>query len=265
MKFDKNYTKYWSSTVNKSVDGTIIAGSDQVKDILDYLELGIYEKVLDLGCSFGRMHEVLMKYSRSLYGIDADPYAVEQANNLSYEEVRVSTAEQMDFNNDYFDLVFCWAVFDVVDHIKGLGEINRVLKPGGKLLITGKNDNYFLDDQLAYKAEKNAFLKGFPNRFTNLSTVTNNFNKLGYQLDKLLIFPRRGDLGKLNFNDESDVIREEYIGYEYLIFCHKVTKESGTNLDSEMFELPFSKTARKMANRANFSDIGNFFQTIGID
>ena len=33
MKFDEEYTKYWSSTVNKSVDGTIIAGVNEAKNL----------------------------------------------------------------------------------------------------------------------------------------------------------------------------------------------------------------------------------------
>ena len=265
MNFDKAYTKYWSSTVNKSVDGTIIAGAAQVEDILRYLSIEQNENLLDLGCSFGRLHDVLTQYSKNLFGVDVDPYAVEKTERLPYKKVRVGSGEKISFDNDSFDMVFCWAVFDVIDHSKGLLEINRVLKKGGKLLITGKNDNYFLDDELAYKAEKNAFLKGFPNRFTNLSAVLRNFGALGYELDKLLIFPRRGDLGLSHFTDQGDTIKEEYLGYEYLILCHKISDKDKNDLNSEFLEMPFSKAAKIRATNSNFKDIGAFFQSIGID
>ena len=156
MKFDKQYTKYWASTVTKSVDGTTIAGVNEVKNILHSLRVGSHIKTLDLGCSIGRMHESLAVHSNDVYGVDIDSYAVEQASLRPYKEVRQGSAEKIDFDTGFFDFVFCWAVFDVVDHALGLAEMNRVLKGSGKLLITGKNDTYFDDDMLAFKAEKNA-------------------------------------------------------------------------------------------------------------
>ena len=100
MHFDKAYTKYWSSTVNKSVDGTIIAGAAQVEDILRYLSIEQNENLLDLGCSFGRLHDVLTQYSKNLFGVDVDPYAVEKAERLPYKKVRVGSGEKISFDND---------------------------------------------------------------------------------------------------------------------------------------------------------------------
>ena len=44
MKFEKNYTEYWEKTVNKSVDGTFIAGSGEAKH---YLELDVRRERAD--------------------------------------------------------------------------------------------------------------------------------------------------------------------------------------------------------------------------
>src|SRR5450830_1598221 len=114
MKFDKDYTNYWSSTVNKSLDGTVIAGLNEAKHFLQYLGIERPDLILDLGCSFGRMHEALAVYSDQIFGIDPDPYAVEKACLQPYREVRQGSAEHTGFGNSYFDVVFCWAVFDVV-------------------------------------------------------------------------------------------------------------------------------------------------------
>lgn len=265
MKFDKDYTDYWSSAVSKSVDGTVIAGTNQAKHFLQCLGIEKQNRVLDLGCSFGRMQEVLACYSDHTFGIDPDPYAVERARLLPYTEVHQGSAEHTGFGNSFFDVVFCWAVFDVVDHRRGLKEINRILKSDGKLLLTGKNSNYFSDDNLAFKAEKNAFLKAFPNKFTNLSTLLCNFRVLGFELDKLLLFPRRGDFGILNFMELCVDRNDEYVGYEYLILCHKVADQDPFVPPNVNLQNKFSKTATEMAARAGFQSVENFFESIGID
>ena len=265
MKFDKEYTEYWSSTVNKSVDGTVIAGVKEVKQILKYLQLKTASKTLDLGCSFGRMHEVLDIYSDDVYGVDIDSYAVEKARLQAYKDVRLGTAEETNFDADFFDLVFCWAVFEVVDHKKGLAEINRVLKTGGTLLLTGKNDNYYGDDILAYKAEKNAFLKEFPNRFTDLKAVLENLQPLGFQLNTLLLFPRRGDVGAIDFIDKGVEKLENYHGYEYLIMCHKIGCHDSNALVDVILENQFSKTATAAATKAGYDGPNEFFESVGVN
>jgi SAM-dependent methyltransferase len=265
LKFDKNYTDYWSSAVNKSIDGTVIADANQVKPFLEYLSIEKQDRVLDLGCSFGRMYEALAHYSDHIFGIDPDPYAVERSRLLRYTAVHLGSAEHTEFGNGYFNVVFCWAVFDVVDHRKGLTEINRILKSDGKLLFTGKTNNYFFDDNLAFKAEKNAFLKGFPNKFTNLNALLYNFGGLGFELDKLLLFPRRGDFGMLNFDEHCVDHDHNYVAYEYLIICHKVADQGLLLLPSVDFQDKFSKTATEMAALAGFPSVENFFRSIGID
>jgi len=265
VKFDKQYTKYWASAVTKSVDGTTIAGVNEVQNILHSLRVGSHNKTLDLGCSIGRMYETLAVHSNDVYGVDIDTYAVEQANLRPYKEVRQGSAEKIGFDTEFFDFVFCWAVFDVVDHDLGLAEMNRVLKGAGKLLITGKNDTYFDDDTLAFKAEKNAFLKGFPNHFTDLVSLLNNLTSLGFSLDQLLLFPRRGDLGNLEYVNQSNEEIDAYYGYEYLILCHKIGEYNSGTLIKNSLDNRFSKTATNMAIKAGFKGPEEFFNVIGID
>lgn len=263
MKFGEEYTKYWASTVNKSVDGTVIAGVKEANNFLQYLEIDRQNRVLDLGCSFGRMYEALSIYSDHVYGIDLDPFAVEKARLQPYRAVHQGSAEATGFEKNSFDLVFCWAVFDVVDHEKGLTEINRILRNEGKLLLTGKSDNYCPDDDLAFKAEKNAFLKQFPNRFTDLSAVLKNFKTLGFELDKLFIFPRRGDFGLLNFSECGD--DSECVGYEYLILCHKIADQDGIVVLKEKLDGKFSKTATSIAAQGGYAGAKELFEFMGID
>ena len=125
--------------------------------------------------------------------------------------------------------------------------------------------NYNKDDLLAFKAEKNAYLKEYPNKFTNLSDILSNFEFFGFKLDKLYIFPRRGDMGKINFKEQSNVIKDAYIGYEYVILCHKVKDTDTNNLIGKSFDSPFSKSAVEIANQKGYLSPNDLFNSIGID
>ena len=262
MKFNKEYTDYWETATKKSIDGLLIPGPSEAKTFLPDLSIQKDDKVLDMGCSYGRMFEELSKYSENIYGVDIDPFAVEKAKIQGYKNVAVGTAENSTFNNDFFDVVFSWQVFDVVDQLKGFVELNRILKIGGRFLVTGKNYNYFEDDSFALKAEKNAYLKKFPNRFTKLDILNANISLFGFKIKKLLLFDKRGDFGLLKFS-EADLIKEDFKAYEYLLICEK------TNTIQFMPEISientFSAISVGMAFNKNYNSPKDLFESIGID
>jgi len=265
MSFGKDYSEYWASTIKKSIDGTLIAGPKEAEHFLDKLQINKPQNVLDLGCSFGRMFDVLSRYFGVVYGVELDPYAIARALPRGYEDILEGRAEKIGFNNNFFDFVFCWAVFDVVDHAKGLAEISRVLKVGGQLLITGKHCNYLPDDELAYQAEKNAFLKKFPNRFTNLESLADRLIKFGLELDKLFIFSRRGDLGLLKYSEKSvNDINNGVCGYEYLAVCKKICEQSTDKFLLNNLESQFSKVAIAKSVAEGYGSPLELFEAAGI-
>lgn len=263
MKFDKKYTDYWSSAVNKSIDGTVIAGADHVKKFLDLLEIRRDDRVLDLGCSVGRMHQVLSQYSDYIYGVDPDPFAVKEASRQPYVSVKQGVAENTGFDSTFFDLVFCWAVFDVVDHKSGFQEINRILKPSGTLVLTGKNHRYPADDVLGFAAEKNAFLKSHPNKFTDLDTLVRQIKVLGLEIKKLFLFNKRGDFGLLNYH-ESALDSAEFNNYEYLLLATKIAEVDTTQLEAIKFDCAFTQTAISIAILQGFNHPKAMFESLGI-
>jgi SAM-dependent methyltransferase len=269
MEFNKSYTQYWESAIQKSVDGTVIAGLNEADHFLSPLGLSYSDRILDLGCSTGRMSGVLTRYSKAIYGAEPDSYAVNKALAHPYQEVRQGTAEATGYPDGFFDFVFCWAVFDVVDHFDGLSEINRILKDDGHFLITCKADNYDREDILAFKAEKNAFLKGFPNKFTNLALLCQQIGIFGFELTDLVTFPRRGDMGLLNYKRQptgecpyGTVIE----AYEYLMVAKKISTPCGLQKDfSAPLDGQFSATAKTLATRAGHASVKEYFESIGID
>lgn len=264
MEFNKDYTEYWEKATIKSIDGLPIAGLGEVHTFLPYLNIKRGEKLLDMGCSYGRLFNALASYTDQVYGVEPDPYAVDKAKRNPYREVLIGKAEKTGFDSNIFDHIFCFYVFDTVDHVIGFREANRILKKGGRFLVTGKNNNYHPDDEFAFRAEKNAFLKSYPNHFTDLKALVSNLPILGFKAEKIFLFPRRGDFGQLKFIEvypEAD----EFIGIEYMIICQKIADIQGPAELTEKLDYPFSITAGNIAIKQGYISAEFLFRAIGID
>ena len=101
-----------------------------------------FGKVLDFGCGCGRIMRQWQGLTRSkLYGVDSNPRLVEWCRrNLTFGQFEVNTsATPLDFADLTFDFIYSISVFthlNETDQHFWMGELIRVLKPGGHLLIT---------------------------------------------------------------------------------------------------------------------------------
>ena len=254
FKFDKGYNQYFKARIKSSSDGTKVPGEDVLRDIIKSLNIKKNDRVLDLGCGFGRMFSEIKLYANSIYGVDIDQSMINDAASYDYTSLHVASAEDSRFPDNYFDKIVMLGTFDVVDQEKCLAEINRILKVGGSCLITGKNDTYCQDDEKAFIAERNAKLKKFPNHFTDVKKMIENLPLLGYSRKKLTIFIRRGDFG----NNEKIEIGEDWISefYEYCLILKKTHDVSQTDI---RFASEFSKTAKNISKAHKEDDILAFF------
>lgn len=110
---------------------------------------GVRNKViLDVGCSIGWFCGVAVDLkAKEVWGIDPNKGQIETARKQNIgAKFKVASAGKLPFGSKKFDLV---TLLDVIEHIpkntepQTLKEIYRVLKPGGKLLISTPNDNLF--------------------------------------------------------------------------------------------------------------------------
>ena len=95
------------------------------------------QRVLEIGVGLGADHQRFAEAGANLYGIDLTERAVEHTRRrlasfgLS-SKLAVGDAEQLDFPDDYFDVVYSWgALHHTPDTQKAVLEVWRVLKPGG--------------------------------------------------------------------------------------------------------------------------------------
>ncbi|HEX3145326.1 MAG TPA: class I SAM-dependent methyltransferase, partial [Pyrinomonadaceae bacterium] len=98
-------------------------------------------KVLEIGCGLGTDGAQFARAGAEYTGIDLTEAAVDLARRrfaLSglRGEFRVSDAENLDFANESFDLVYSHGVLHHTPDIEAaVSEIHRVLKPGGRAMV----------------------------------------------------------------------------------------------------------------------------------
>lgn len=251
FEFGKKYHEYWGNAVNKSLDGTVIPGPDICNHYVNLLGVRPTDRLLDLGCSYGRLFPVFVNYTKLVFGVDVDLQVVNEAIKNPYVIAIVGQAEKLAFPSGFFDHVVAWGVFDIVDQIECLKETNRILKTGGKFLFTAKGAHYPESDSLAFIAERNAKLKNFPNKFTDVGLMTQALPLLGFTIEQKFHFLKRGHLGLNQALSDPNEIQTNSC-YEFVAILKKVSEPSGDAVEQWWNE--FSATARSKADREGFGD-----------
>lgn len=113
--------------------------------LAELLPLRPGQSVLDVGCGTGTLllclHE--QQPQARFFGVDADPTALALAEQKGRPRqlnwsLRTASATQLPFPADHFDAVVTSLVFHhltTTQKQQALGEIRRVLRPGGRLLL----------------------------------------------------------------------------------------------------------------------------------
>jgi len=101
---------------------------------------------LDAGCGTGLLTRELNEMGAIAIGIDASPEMIGKAESESVEAHQsiifreVASVESIDMPSDEFDGILCSSVIEYVDCPSAVfSEFSRILKPGGKLLISVPN------------------------------------------------------------------------------------------------------------------------------
>lgn len=94
-------------------------------------------KILDIGCGSGRTLSLLKKRGWNVYGIEANSQAVDIARNKLGLQVYLGNISNVDFQNDFFDVVTMTHTLEHMANPKQiLRKVNKILKTSGTLIIT---------------------------------------------------------------------------------------------------------------------------------
>ncbi|MDY6938518.1 MAG: class I SAM-dependent methyltransferase [Cyanobacteriota bacterium] len=104
------------------------------------------DKAIDIGCGSGLFLPIVSQRCRELVGVDISPEFIRDSRetierfNLINTRVFQAKSEALPFPDDEFDTIL---MVDAIHHIyhlaETISEMNRVLKPGGKLIIYEPN------------------------------------------------------------------------------------------------------------------------------
>lgn len=140
---------------------------DRVDRIVRRLS-GEHGALLDVGCGNGRNLLRLREASPGLVlsGTDISESGCATVRELGFDARPADAGEALPFDPDSFDFVLCGEVIEhVVDPDGLLIELRRVLKPGGRLILTTPN--------LAYAVNRLLLLCGVQPLFTETSLKKN--------------------------------------------------------------------------------------------
>lgn len=102
--------------------------------------------VLEVGCGDGSFTKELAKYSQSITAIDISERQV-QENARRFPAIQFQqhdVAEVFPFETNSFGVIWCSEVLEhLFDPAFALKEMHRLLRPGGKLLVTVPYHGYF--------------------------------------------------------------------------------------------------------------------------
>jgi len=110
-----------------------------------YHDIEIKEPVLDLGCGDGHFSWVTFNERNiHLIGIDPDLKSlIEASQSPVFSKLICARGDQLPFQKGFFTTTISNSVLEhIIDVDSVIVESNRVIKPGGKLVICVPNDNF---------------------------------------------------------------------------------------------------------------------------
>jgi tellurite methyltransferase len=139
--------------------------------LLDQIMKGRYapaDRILDAGAGGGRNLHWFVQQGCRVYGTDRDPLAVEALRHhypgLPADSFQVAPVEALPFSDGFFHHIICCAVLhfaaDEAHFAQMVGELARVLRPGGSLFLRVATDVGLADKMIPLGKGRHAMPDG---------------------------------------------------------------------------------------------------------
>ncbi|UOQ42817.1 class I SAM-dependent methyltransferase [Halobacillus salinarum] len=133
--------KYLDLLALFGIGGAHPGGLALTEDLLNEEKITPETYVLDIGCGTGQTAwHLFHTFGCRVAAVDQHPLMIEKTkkrfeDHLSRVDIIQGDAENLEFDSDLFDLVLSESVVSFTSIEKTIGELYRVLKPGGHLLM----------------------------------------------------------------------------------------------------------------------------------
>lgn len=173
---------------------------------------GINGRILDVGCGTGIINDLYPKLD--IIGIDISPGMLKHHKGKN----RLASANQIPFEDNYFDSVVCRSLLHhLPDCDKGLSEIKRVLKPGGKFVCWETNKSW-LAELVRSKTQHGDHFSEYHTSFSDLRTLVSKYLKIGdCKYGGFLAYPLLGFPDIVDFSKFSGIISDPLIWIDEFI------------------------------------------------
>ena len=110
--------------------------------LMNMLTVDTFDSVLEIGCGNGNGTKLIRKFFHPSHitAVDLDQRMIQIAHRTIHDETitfQVMDASRLDFPNDSFDAIFDFGIIHHIPNWKDcIEELRRVLKEGGKLILT---------------------------------------------------------------------------------------------------------------------------------
>jgi ubiquinone/menaquinone biosynthesis C-methylase UbiE len=134
VDFRSGYER-WSQTYDNPGNPLIAAEQPVVWSILETIEPGA---ALDAACGAGRHARRLLDLDHQVVGVDGSPDMLEMARaSLPQAVFYESELASLPLESAVFDLVVCALALEHVEDLSGaIEELSRVLRPGGRMVLS---------------------------------------------------------------------------------------------------------------------------------
>lgn len=170
------YFKRWLEKASKEIKEWLEKENEFLKK-----EIKLNSRVLDVGCGNGRSLKAISGFCKAV-GIDKNKKIILEAKkNVAGVEFLFANAYDLPFKENYFDFVICMGnTFGVIYNAdKALQEMERVVKPEGKIILSVYNEKALSSRIENYKKARHKIVKIDEKRtiFTKEGLVSKQFSK----------------------------------------------------------------------------------------
>ncbi|MCA9014522.1 MAG: class I SAM-dependent methyltransferase [Planctomycetaceae bacterium] len=225
----------------------------QALEALERIDIGLYGRVLDIGCGNGAVTKYISEQMPpgQVIGIDVSPSMVEFAHQQYAEPGRIDfqqmSADQLEFN-DAFDLVCSFSILHWVKRQWDVWSgIHRALRDGGRVLAGFQADHEEFWDAVSIVAQRSRWKP----LLTDFDDPYNHWTR------EFMLRCIRGNGFYIERFDE--IIGDEYFGTREALadfFCswvpaaRHVPAEVRQDLMNEILDLYFQRVDSELVNQA---------------